>query len=79
MKYLIILMLGFSPYCYSDEYNPALRKLALAYYKYSDLDDFTKVLEKKYISKEVKKYGAALGILNAIFIDKRIQLKWSFK
>lgn len=81
MKYLLILVLSFAPASYANEaeYNPALKKLAQAYYKYSDLDDFTKALEKKYVPKEIKKYGATLGVINALLIEKRIQLKWSFK
>lgn len=56
----------------------AARKLALAAYKYNDLDDRMKELEKRYVPKYVKEKAAVLGIIVKVVTEQQISYRWEF-
>lgn len=63
----------------SDEYQTALRKASLAYYKYSDLDQYVQYAEQRYTPQWVREYGGVLAAVATVTLEKRITLKWSFE
>jgi len=62
----------------NNQTNDALKALAKATYVHSGLNKKAKKLEKKYIPKPVKKYGAWVGIGYKIVVEKRISFEWTF-
>jgi hypothetical protein len=56
----------------------AAKKLALATYRYNDLDDGVKQLERRYVPKDVRDKAAALGIILKAVTEKQISYQWSF-
>jgi predicted nucleic acid-binding Zn finger protein len=73
------LYLGTGQHVQADEYQIAVRKAAHAYYKYSDLDDYFRELERRHVPREVKKYGGTIAAVTTLVIEKRITMKWTFK
>lgn len=61
-----------------EQYQDALKKAANAYYHYSDLDDMTKRLEKRYISPELKKDTAPLIFLIKLVVDKQLTVRYTW-
>lgn len=62
----------------ASSYDEATRKLLLATYKYSDLDDYAKRLEREYIPESVRKHGGFIAAGAVACIDKRFVYRWSF-
>lgn len=56
----------------------AARWLGKAVAKEYRLGDYAKRLEKRYVHKDVKKYGAYVAIPCKIIIDRRIVFRWEF-
>lgn len=77
--YLVCFAQSTSFPCQADEYEAAVKAAAKAYYKYSDLDERAKELERIYVPKELKKYSGAAAAIAGLYIDQRIVFKWSIK
>jgi len=56
----------------------AMKALAKATYKQTNLDDKVKVLEKKLLSKEVRIYGSWATTIVKIHLEKRVTYEWTF-
>jgi hypothetical protein len=56
----------------------AAKKLAKATYRYNDLDDRAKELERRYVPKAVKKHAAVLGVIVNLCFDQKLSFKWEF-
>ena len=56
----------------------AAKKLALATYKYNDLDQGVKELERRYIPDELRKRAVFIGIWIDFVLDKRLSYRWEF-
>ncbi len=62
----------------ADEYQEAIRKAALATYKYNGWDVRVAELDKRYTPVVIKEYGASVAILVTLAVDKRFVWKWSW-
>lgn len=49
-----------------------------ALYKQLDVDDHIQRLEKRYLSKEIRKYGGAIGVGVRILTEQKISYVWKF-
>lgn len=79
MKFFILfLLLSFGFNCFASSEEKALRYFLRATYKQTNLDNFVKNKEKKYINKDVKKYGGYVFSIGQIFVEKKVIIKWNF-
>lgn len=60
---------------YSEQ---AAKHLGQALYKQFDIGVYLRRMEKRYIHKDVKKYGAYVFIIGDIAIRQEIRFKWEF-
>ncbi len=56
----------------------AAKKLALATYRYNDLDDGVKRIEKRYMPKKYRDQAATIGALVKLVTEKQISFRWEF-
>lgn len=56
----------------------ALRHLGKAIYVELNLDDKVKILEKKYVSKNMRLYGPYLYGISKVLLEKRVSYTWRF-
>jgi hypothetical protein len=61
-----------------DNYKQAAQALSEALYKETGLDKKVKKLEKKYINKDLKKYGGYTILIADIVVNQRVQYEWKF-
>lgn len=65
--------------CYAkSNYMTATRKLAHAYYKYSDLDDQVKQLERRHVPKRVREQAVVIGCLVSLVLERKASFRWEF-
>lgn len=62
----------------ADDYQDALRKAALATYKYNGWDERARELDKRYVPNFIHEYGGPAAALVTLCIEHRISWKWSF-
>ena len=81
---MIAAMLGLQPTPYAlgtpdlQHERQAARYLTKALYKEYKVGKYVRRLEKKYVHKAVKKYGAYVAIPAKVLIDRRVVFKWEF-
>lgn len=56
----------------------AAKNLALATYKYNDLDQQMKDVERRYVPKRVRERAAVLGVILKFGLEHQISWKWEF-
>lgn len=78
MKLLFFIMLLFSHCVFASSERDALKALGKAAYKQTDLDDYARKMEKKYISKEMKDYTAWAILVIKTITEKKISYRWTF-
>lgn len=61
-----------------SNYMNATKKLAIATYKYNDLDDRAKEIERRHVPKKVREQAAVLGALVKLVTDKQLSFRWEF-
>lgn len=76
--FVLSASIGVTQFADASEERDALRALAKATYKQTNLDDRVKLLEKKYISPEMKKYGGWASLIIRVATEKRISAEWTF-
>lgn len=62
----------------NEDYERALKAIGKIAYKEYNLDKKVKELEKKYIDKDLKKYGGYTILVADIVINQRIKYEWKF-
>lgn len=67
-----------TPNANGGETRDAVKAVAKATYKETNLDDQIKRLEKRYISKQMRVYGGYVSLVAKIVNDKRISVEWTF-
>ena len=67
-----------NPRSNEDNYKQALQAIGEATYKQTELDKKVKKLEKKYLNKDLKKYGGYTILITDIMINQRFQYEWKF-
>ena len=68
-----------SPQVVADEYQTAIKKLGSAYYKYSDLDDRMKEIERQYLPSDLKKHAGTILFIVKLTTERQVTFKWSFE
>lgn len=56
----------------------ASKKLALATYKYSDMDDQMKIYERRYVPKKLREQAVIVGIVVKLVMEKQVSFRWEY-
>jgi hypothetical protein len=62
----------------SPKTQNALHYASLAFYYQSGLEEEAKMLERRYVTQEMRDVGSVLMWLDGILIKKQIKYSWSF-
>ena len=80
MNHLVLstfLAIG-SPDGYTMPDDQAARYAAKAFYKHMEWDRHVNRLEKRYLSKDLKKYGGYVILVTRVATEQRVSYTWRF-
>lgn len=61
-----------------SSYYTAAKKAAIATYKYNDLDEDMKRIERRYVPKRVREQAVILGVIVNLVMEQRASFRWEF-
>ena len=63
---------------YANPEQEALKQLTKACYKQFKIDDYVKTLEKKLLSKKLRKYGGYAAVGVRMVAEQKVAYTWTF-